>query len=120
VRLRLILQARRAGFTLKEIRDLFESYDKGGRDAQIVRALPMFKARLAALKLKRAEIGGALEALKAASDRMAVKLGVIRLEAPDRSMGVGEPVERTAPQPAQSSAKQQPLRDLRSLNQRHG
>jgi DNA-binding transcriptional MerR regulator len=74
VRLELILKGRRAGFTLREVRELFETYDKAGRDAQRVRALPLFKARLAALTERRAEIAGALEALKAASDRMAVEL----------------------------------------------
>src|ERR1700722_19325541 len=46
VRLQLILQARRAGFTLNQVRDLFETYDKAGRDAQLVRALPLFRERL--------------------------------------------------------------------------
>src|ERR1700722_318581 len=74
VRLQLILQGRRAGFTLREVRELFETYDKGGREAQRVRALPLFKARLAALTQERAEVADALETLKAASVRMAAKL----------------------------------------------
>jgi DNA-binding transcriptional MerR regulator len=73
-RLRLILHARRMGFTIKEIRELFEAYDKGGRDAQFARALPMFKERLAALALKRNEIDEALETLTGASDRLTMKL----------------------------------------------
>jgi DNA-binding transcriptional MerR regulator len=76
-RLQLIQSGRRAGFTLNEIRELFETYDKSGPDAQIVRALPLIKERLAALELKRREIDDALEALNAASDRMAAKLGAI-------------------------------------------
>jgi DNA-binding transcriptional MerR regulator len=74
VRLQLILQGRRAGFTLREVRELFETYDKGGREAQRVQALPLFQARLAALTQRRTEVAGALETLKAASERMAVKL----------------------------------------------
>ncbi len=74
-RLRLIMRGRRIGFTLEEIRELFESYDKGGRAAQLVRALPLFQARLAALESKRKEIDDALEALTRASERLLVKLG---------------------------------------------
>jgi DNA-binding transcriptional MerR regulator len=74
VRLRLILHARRMGFTIKEIRELFEAYDKGGRDAQLARALPMFRERLAALALRRKEIDEALETLTDASDRLTMKL----------------------------------------------
>jgi DNA-binding transcriptional MerR regulator len=106
VRLELILRGRRAGFTLKEVRGLFETYDKGGRDAQRVRALPLFKERLAALTLKRAEIAGALETLKAASDRMADKLGATT---PDQSVGIGESV-----------TKRQPLRDFVSPSRDQG
>jgi DNA-binding transcriptional MerR regulator len=91
VRLQLILQARRAGFTLKEVRELFEAYDKGGRDAQRVRALPLFKARLAALEVERAEISDALDELRTASARMAVKLGAIRPEVPDQVMASANP-----------------------------
>jgi DNA-binding transcriptional MerR regulator len=74
-RLRLILRGRRIGFTLEEIRELFETYDKGGAAAQLVRALPLFKERLAALEQKRKEIDDALEALTRASERLLVKLG---------------------------------------------
>jgi DNA-binding transcriptional MerR regulator len=74
VRLRLILHARRMGFSIKEIRALFEAYDKGGRDAQFARALPMFRERLVALALKRKEIDEVLETLTGASDRLTMKL----------------------------------------------
>jgi len=87
-RLRLIQSGRRAGFTLNEIRELFETYDRKGRDAQIVRALPLFKERLAALELKRKEIDDALEALNAATDRMAAKLVTDFAEAPDEPKDV--------------------------------
>jgi DNA-binding transcriptional MerR regulator len=74
VRLKLILDARRMGFTLNEIRELFEAYDKGGRSAQFARALPMVRERLAALALQRKEIDEALETLTGASDRLTMKL----------------------------------------------
>jgi hypothetical protein len=57
------------------MRELFETYDKGGRDAQRLRALPLFKARLVALAQRRTEIADALETLKVASARMAANLG---------------------------------------------
>ena len=75
VRLRLILSGRRVGFAVEEIRELFETYDKGGRKAQLVRALPLFKERLAALEQERRKIDVALEALTRASERLLVKLG---------------------------------------------
>ncbi|HEY2048540.1 MAG TPA: MerR family transcriptional regulator [Caulobacteraceae bacterium] len=74
VRLRLILHARRMGFSIKEIRELFEAYDNGGRDAQFARALPMFRERLAALTREREEIDRALEMLTGASERLKMKL----------------------------------------------
>ena len=114
VRLKLILQARRAGFMLREIRDLFDTYDKGGSDAQRGRALPLFRARLTALTRQRAEIDDALETLRAASDRMAVKLGPNPPAASDQSMRSSESVGRAAaPQ-----SKRQPLRELVSLDRR--
>jgi DNA-binding transcriptional MerR regulator len=75
VRLRLILSGRRMGFAVEEIRELIETYDKGGRKAQLVRALPLFKERLAALEQQRRKIDVALEALTRASERLPVKLG---------------------------------------------
>ena len=73
-RLQLILRGRRFGFSLKQLRELFETYDKAGRDAQLAQALPLIKERLAALELERDGIDDALETLKAASDHMAVAI----------------------------------------------
>jgi DNA-binding transcriptional MerR regulator len=87
-RLHLIQSGRRAGFTLNEIRELFETYDREGRDAQIVRALPLLKARLAALAQRRKEIDNALEALNAASERMAAQLEATFARAPGDSTNV--------------------------------
>jgi DNA-binding transcriptional MerR regulator len=97
-RLQLILRGRRAGFTLRQIRELFETYDKAGRDAQRVRALPLFKERLAALELKRKEIEDALEALRVASERLAVKLEATLVQGADRSNDLGDaPDQALAP-----------------------
>ena len=114
VRLQLILQGRRAGFTLSEVRELFETYDKDGLDAQLARALPLFKERLAALMQKNAEIADAIEALKAASDQMAVKLGASDAHGPEQAPGFGGPAGRATPQ------SRQPLRDLFSPKRRQG
>ncbi|MDB5433286.1 MAG: hypothetical protein JWP35_4402 [Caulobacter sp.] len=62
------------GFTLEQIRLLFETYEREGHDAQAARALLLFRERLAALELKRDQIDDALEVLRAASDRLAAKL----------------------------------------------
>ena len=87
-RLQLIQSGRRAGFTLNEIRELFETYDRAGRDAQLVQALPLLKERLAALELKRKEIDDALEALNAASDRMEAELRATIAKIPDETTDV--------------------------------
>ena len=73
-RLQLILRGRRFGFSLKQLRELFETYDKAGRNAQLSRALPLFKERLAELELEREKINDALARLKSAEDRLAIRL----------------------------------------------
>jgi DNA-binding transcriptional MerR regulator len=110
-RLQLILRGRRAGFTLKEIRELFEAYDKGGRDTQRVRALPLFRERVATLELKRKEIDDALEVLKEASQRLTAKLGATAGNVADQSTGVGE-APGQALRPQGRSPARQPLRDV--------
>lgn len=97
-RLQLIQAGRRAGFTLNQIRELFETYDKAGRDAQFAQALPLLKARLAALELRRKEINEALEALGAASDRLAAELRATFADVPDEAPDA--PMRFAAPTPA--------------------
>jgi DNA-binding transcriptional MerR regulator len=63
------------GFSLKEIGELFETYEQGGRKAQFARALPLFRQRLTELALKRRQIDDALDTLKGASEHLAAKLG---------------------------------------------
>ena len=74
VRLELILRGRRAGFTLAQIGELFDVYDREGRQAQHARALPMMRARLAALEIRRAELAEAIATLTDASARLAEDL----------------------------------------------
>jgi len=69
-RLKLILGGRRAGFSLRTIRDLLEAYDTEGRAAQLAKALPRFKAQLSVLEARRSQLDAAIEALKAASGRL--------------------------------------------------
>ena len=69
-RLTLILRGRRAGFTLREIRELLDLYDNEGRIAQQAQALPRFKAQLDVLEARRRQLDEAIEALKAASTRL--------------------------------------------------
>jgi len=110
-RLQLILQGRRAGFTLGEVRELFDAYDNSGPGAQLVRALPLFRARLAALELEREAIDDALETLRVAAQRMAARRGETLTEASDPSIGAGEFLGQAA-SPPPSSSKRRPLRDL--------
>ena len=74
VRLRLVLKGRKAGLTLREIRELFDVYDKEGPEAQQARALPRLRAQLAALERRRDDIDVAIDTLKAASERLSLQL----------------------------------------------
>jgi DNA-binding transcriptional MerR regulator len=69
-RLTLILDGRRAGFGLREIRELLNVYDKDGKIAQQAKALPQMKAQLVVLEARRRQLDGAIEALKTASARL--------------------------------------------------
>ena len=60
-RLALILQGKRFGFSLEEIRQLLELYDLGDSQVtQIARARELGHARLAAMEAKRAELDDAI------------------------------------------------------------
>lgn len=69
-RLKLTLGGRRAGFSLRVIRELLDIYDKDGETAQQVKALPHMKAQVAVLETQRRQLDDAIEALKAASARL--------------------------------------------------
>jgi len=69
-RLKLILNGWRAGFTLRTIRELLDVYDTEGSTAQLAKALPHFKAQVAALEARRRQLDDAIETLKAASQRL--------------------------------------------------
>ncbi|HVI34574.1 MerR family DNA-binding transcriptional regulator [Phenylobacterium sp.] len=69
-RLRLIMNGRRVGLSIAEIRDILDLYDEEGEIAQNAEALKIFRRRIAALEAQRQEVDLAIDSLKAASDRL--------------------------------------------------
>ncbi len=79
VRLQLILQGKRVGFSLNEIREILELYDqKDGGAAQMARSLKKFRERIVALKAQREDIDGALKALEDGCVRLETRLKDVR------------------------------------------
>ncbi len=70
-RLKLIVRGRKVGLSVAEIRDILETYEAKGEAAQNALALKLFKQRLAALEAERSQIDSAVEALRAACERLA-------------------------------------------------
>ncbi len=65
-RLTLILRGKRFGFSLEEIRQLLELYDRGGgQEAQLHRTYDIARERLAAMERQRAELDATIADLKA-------------------------------------------------------
>lgn len=64
-RLRLILRGKRFGFSLEEIRQLVDMYDRdGSNEAQLLRTYDIAKDRLAQMEAQRAELDVAIADLK--------------------------------------------------------
>ncbi len=64
-RLRLILRGKRFGFSLGEIRQLLDMYDRdGSNEAQLLRTYDIAKDRLAQMEAQRAELDVAIADLK--------------------------------------------------------
>ncbi len=64
-RMTLILRGKRFGFSLEEIRQLLELYNKDdGRYTQVSRALEIARERLEELKRRREELTAAIDELK--------------------------------------------------------
>jgi DNA-binding transcriptional MerR regulator len=79
VRLQLILQGKRVGFSLNEIREILDLYDqKDGGAAQMARSLKKFRERIVALKAQREDIEGAIVALEDGCVRLESQLKDIR------------------------------------------
>ncbi|AWB49762.1 MerR family transcriptional regulator [Gemmobacter aquarius] len=65
-RLKLILRGKRFGFSLEDIRQLLEMYDRdtGQQEAQLSRTYAMAKERLAQMERQRADLDDAIAELK--------------------------------------------------------
>ena len=64
-RMKLILRGRRFGFSLEEIRQLLDMYDRdGSNEAQLLRTYDIAKDRLAQMEAQRAELDVAIADLK--------------------------------------------------------
>ena len=65
-RLKLILQGRRFGFALEDIRQLLDLYDVGdGQKTQVARTIDKARGRLAAMEAQRDDLARAIDDLKA-------------------------------------------------------
>ncbi len=68
-RLTLILQGKRFGFSLEEIRELLELYDLGDRQVtQVARARDLGRQRLATMEAQRADLDAAIADLRSRLD----------------------------------------------------
>lgn len=72
-RLQMILNGRKVGLSIAEIRDILDLYDEEGEAAQNAQALRVFRQRIEQLEAQRAEVEGAIETLRQAADRLAQK-----------------------------------------------
>lgn len=64
-RLTLILRGKRFGFSLEDIRQLLEMYDRDGSESQIVRTYALAQGRLTQMEAQRAELDLAIAELRA-------------------------------------------------------
>ena len=66
VRLKLILRGKRFGFSLEDIRQILDLYDRNGSNqAQALRTYDIARTRLAQMEAQRAELDVAIDELKA-------------------------------------------------------
>lgn len=64
-RLKLILRGKRFGFSLEDVRQLLDLYDRGqGSELQIARTYDLARQRLAAMEAQRAELDEAISELR--------------------------------------------------------
>ena len=78
-RLGLILQGKRLGFSLADVRELLDLYDENdGGAAQMAALLPKVRDRIAALHAQREDIDRALVTLDAGVARLEAKLSAVR------------------------------------------
>ncbi|PZO37237.1 MAG: transcriptional regulator, partial [Alphaproteobacteria bacterium] len=78
-RLKLILRGRRIGFTLHEIQDMLDLYDRNdGNTHQMAIALRRHRAQIEALKQQREDLDAAIETAEAACAAMEERLSAMR------------------------------------------
>jgi DNA-binding transcriptional MerR regulator len=68
-RLKLILRGKRLGFSLAEIRELFELYDTQQTDSQLIKMLTIIDEKQAHLQQQLDDIGVVMAELNAAKER---------------------------------------------------
>jgi DNA-binding transcriptional MerR regulator len=74
-RLALTIRGRRVGLKLAEIREILDAYDQAGEEAQNVRALKAFEARIRELEVQREEVERSISELRAAAARLSSNKG---------------------------------------------
>lgn len=78
-RLRLILRGKRFGFSLEDIRQLLEMYDRDGSNvAQLTRTLALARDRLTQMQAQRAELDIAIGELQTEIDLGAAQLATLK------------------------------------------
>lgn len=78
-RLRLILQGKRVGLSLAEIREILDLYgENDGGAAQAAKSLRKFRERILALEQQREDIDGAIAQLHDACERLETRLAETR------------------------------------------
>ena len=78
-RLQLILRGKRAGFSLAEIGEFLDLYDKDDQHAhQMAAAVALFRRRIAALEAQKADIELSIEDMRTACDGIEARLAEVR------------------------------------------
>jgi DNA-binding transcriptional MerR regulator len=75
-RLRLILNGRRVGLSITEIREILDLYDESGEVEQSAHALGVFRKRIAELEAQRVQVDEAIGVLNEAAVRLAEAHGL--------------------------------------------
>ena len=73
-RMTLIMRGRRFGFSLEELRQLLQIYDKEGSTAQMQAWIPIAQEKLAILKQQQEELKGAITDLSTMIDTISAEL----------------------------------------------
>ena len=78
-RLQLIVQGKRVGFSLTELREILDLYDgRDGGAVQMAHSLSKFRERIEALKAQRLDIDQSIHALEDGCERLETRLKAVR------------------------------------------